>query len=369
MPFSLPRPLSHSSISLFQDCPQKYKFKYVDKIPEKPRHFFSFGQSVHSALEFLYAVQAPPPPTLEALLACYQERWVSAGYRDGDQEAQYFEDGKRILAAYYRKHAKDFAVPLFVEYGFTLEVEGVPVTGKVDRVDALADGRLAILDYKTGKALAASRVERDAQLTMYQLACERLLGRTVARLSFYHLPSLKEQVVERHSTELVETLTKRIVSTAERISAGRFKPTPSEAVCRWCDYKPLCPVYGGAGAGAVEQPDQELSEGIDELGELLSRAEALKKRLLATMEEKGYARAFGRRFEVVRSAARRWEFSDKKKVLELLSKAGLYERVLAPSAPKVEALMSDVTVSDSVRARLAEYGAPVTTPDLKVKPL
>ena len=47
----LPRPLSHSSITLYNECPQKYKFRYIDAVPEKPRHFFSFGRSVHSALE------------------------------------------------------------------------------------------------------------------------------------------------------------------------------------------------------------------------------------------------------------------------------------------------------------------------------
>ena len=32
------------------------------------------------------------------------------------------------------------------------EVAGVTLYGKVDRIDRLADGRLAIVDYKTGKA-------------------------------------------------------------------------------------------------------------------------------------------------------------------------------------------------------------------------
>ena len=63
MAFTLPRPLSHSSISMFQECPQKYKFKYLDKLPEKPRHFFSFGSSVHQALEFFYGVKALPAPS------------------------------------------------------------------------------------------------------------------------------------------------------------------------------------------------------------------------------------------------------------------------------------------------------------------
>ena len=192
MAFTLPRPLSHSSISLFNECPQKYKFKYIDKIPEKPRHFFSFGQSVHLALEFFYGVKEAVAPTLEQLLASYKEQWVSAGYKDPGHEAQFFEDGKAILAAFHKKHARDFFLPFFVEYNFNLEVDGVPVTGKVDRVDKLEDGRLAVLDYKTGKALAKDRVAADAQLTMYQMACEQLLGAKVAKLTFYHLPSLSE---------------------------------------------------------------------------------------------------------------------------------------------------------------------------------
>jgi RecB family exonuclease len=267
MAFTLPRPLSHSSISLFNECPQKYKFKYVDKIPEKPRHFFSFGQSVHSALEFFYGVKALPAPTLEEVLAYYKEHWVSAGYKDPGQEAQYFEDGKAILAAYHKKHLKDFALPFFVEYGFTFEVDGVPVTGKVDRVDKLPDERLSIIDYKTGKALVGGRVEADPQLTMYQLACEQLLGMKVAKLSFYHLPSLREQIVERHEDSLVEGLKKKIVVTAEKISAGTFEPKPSESVCRWCDYKPLCPVfkpqYAVPAAAPSVEADAALAEKID----------------------------------------------------------------------------------------------------------
>lgn len=376
MAFTLPRPLSHSSISMFSECPQKYKFKYIDKIPEKPRYFFSFGQSVHSALEFFYGVQALPAPSLEDLLAYYKEHWLSPGYKDPGQEAQYFEEGKAILTAFYRKHIRDYAIPFFVEYNFNLEVDGVPVTGKVDRIDKLEDGRLSIVDYKTGKALAGARVQTDAQLTMYQLACERLLGASVAKLTFYHLPSLKEQAVERHSPELVEALQRRIVTTAAQISAGRFEPKPAEGVCRWCDYKPLCPAFKPQFSAGVPEPDAALSQAIDELGALMEQAAGLQGRVdsakaavLAQLSQRGYVRAFGKRYEAARAASQKWEFPDKKKVLEIIKKAGLYERVLAPSAPKVDALLSDSALDPEVRARLTELGERVETPDLKVKPL
>lgn len=361
---------------MYTECPQKYKFRYIDKIPEKPKHFFSFGQSVHSALEYFYGVKTLPPPSLKELLAFYKENWVTVGYRDEVQEAEYFQDGKDILTKFYDKHIRDYAIPFFVEYEFKLQVEGVPVIGYVDRIDKLPDGRLAVLDYKTGKALASERVQTDAQLTMYQMAVEELLGAEVARLVFYHVPSLKEQVVERHSKDLVLGLRRKIVATAESISSGKFEPKPDEKVCRWCDYKPICPIYKSPSEAQAEGAPDQLSALIDELGELQEslfqqkeQEEKLKAAILSALSSKGFVRAFGKRYQASRAATERWEFSDKKKVLELIKRAGLYEKTLAPSAPKVEQLMSDPALPPDVRARLSELGVRVETPDLKIKPL
>ncbi|MBI5631687.1 MAG: PD-(D/E)XK nuclease family protein [Elusimicrobia bacterium] len=379
----LPRPLSHSSLTMYGECPQKYKFKYIDNIPEKPRHFFSFGSSVHQALEFFYGVKTLPPPSLEELLAYYKEHWLSAGYRDQVQESEYFDDGKQILTQFYNKHVRDFKLPFFVEYQFNLEVSGVPVTGKVDRIDKLADGSLSILDYKTGKALAKDRVQADAQLTMYQMACEALLGLPVARLVFYHLPTLKEQSVERHQEGLVAALRERIVSAAEAISEGAFTPKPEEKKCYWCDYKPLCPIFkhqfpGTEPALPRGRPASEESLGslIDRYGELSQKSAELEEerarlqeKIIALLEEKGYVRAFGQRYQLSSTSNARWSFSDKKKVLELIKKAGLYERILAPSAPKVEQLMSDPELDLNLKAQLEELGEKTEAWEIKVQPL
>ncbi len=373
---ALPRPLSHSSISMYTECPLKYKYKYIDKIPEKPKYFFSFGQTVHSALEFFYGVKILPPPSLKELLEYYKENWVRGGYRDETQEAEYFQDGKDILTKFYNKHIQDYAIPFFVEYEFKLQVEGVPVIGYIDRIDKLPDGKLAVLDYKTGKSLSTARVETDAQLTMYQMAVEELLGAQVSRLIFYHVPSLKQQIVERHPKNLVEGLRTKIVTTAESIEKGAFAPKPAESVCRWCDYKPICPIYKNPSADAAALPEDELAAMIDQLGDMQEslfsqkeKEEKLKAEILAALVKKGFVRAFGKKYQASRAASEKWEFSDKKKVLELIKKAGLYDKVLAPSAPKIEQLMADPALPADLRARLGELGVRVETPDLKVKPL
>src|SRR5271155_1130797 len=110
------RPLSHSSISMYMECPQKYKFKYVDRLPEKPKHFFSFGQSVHKALEFFYDVQTLTHPGLDELLSYFEKNWRAEGYKDAEQEAAYKLEGRKILGDFYEKNAPTFKPPFFVEY-------------------------------------------------------------------------------------------------------------------------------------------------------------------------------------------------------------------------------------------------------------
>ncbi|MBI5245593.1 MAG: PD-(D/E)XK nuclease family protein [Elusimicrobia bacterium] len=377
----LPRPLSHSSISLYNECPQKYKFKYVDKIPEKPRHFFSFGQSVHLALEYFYSKTEPVAPSLEALLKHYREIWVKPGYRDESQEAEYFEEGRQILTRFYDKHAKSYHVPFSVEYNFAFEHEGIPLTGKVDRIDKLPDGRLSILDYKTGKKLAAGRLDIDAQLTMYQFACEKQLGEEVGELIFYHLPTLKEHRTVRRGAPLVKELTARIVNTAEAITKDKLDPKPMDSVCRWCDYKPICPIFKDQYAGMPETPakpagEPELAALVDAYGAATAKIESAKKEaeaagaaLAAALKKKNYARAFGEKFEVSLSPAVKWEFMDKKKVLEILKTAGLFDQVLAPSAPLVNKLLEGASLDKDLRARLTELGERVESPELKLKKL
>lgn len=374
----LPRPLSHSSISLYTECPQKYKFKYIDKIPEKPRHFFSFGQSVHLALEYFYGVKEPKAPSLEDLLKSYREQWVKGGYRDQAHEDELFEEGRRILTRFHDKHSKDFALPFFVEYAFNFEVEGVPVTGRIDRVDKLPDGRLSVLDYKTGKQLATGRIDVDAQLTMYQIACEKGLGAEVGELVFYHLPTLKQHRSTRRPGTLVDELKTKVVVTADSIVNEKFDPKPSENVCKWCDFKPICPIFKDQSAGSAgpAKGERVLAGLVDAYGDALlkvdaakAEAEAAGKALGEELKKRGYARAFGDRHEVAAAAAVRWDFLDKKKVLEIVKQAGLYDRILAPSAPLVNKLMEDAALAPDLRARLTEIGERVETTELKVKTL
>ena len=232
--------LSHSSLSMYDECPLKYKFKYIDKQPQAAKHFFSFGKSVHSALEFMYEGEACPPE--DDVLEALTRNWINEAYVDNAAERKAFRDAEKFVSAYYKKFAPWWVKPLAVELKFDITINHVKVTGFVDRIDIEGD-ELHIIDYKTGQSLDVDRIETDEQLTMYQLAVEELNLGKVVKLSLDHVNTQTRHSSGRHSADLVNALKEKIVRTANAIKAEQFDMKPSEKSCAWCDYKPLCPAW------------------------------------------------------------------------------------------------------------------------------
>lgn len=234
--------LSHSSISTYSDCPKRWEFKYVDRLPERPRHFFGFGKAIHSALEFMYSGDACP--TLFDVFAAFSVAWTGEGYKDDKAEAKAKADGNKILTMFYNANAPGWRKPLSTEAKFDMEVDHVRVTGFIDRIDVEEDGGLHVLDYKTGRDLEAGRADTDEQLTMYQIAAEAAHpGTRVSKLSLYHVPSLTWHSSPRHGEDLVAALVVKVKSTADAVARKEFPATPSENACAFCDFKHLCPAW------------------------------------------------------------------------------------------------------------------------------
>jgi len=223
----------------------------LEKLPEKEKPFFSFGKSLHSALEFLYKDQGLLFPSLEELLKTYEQVWLTKGYESPESEENYKAEGRQILTEYYEKNKAVFRRPLAVEHQFNLEVSGIKVIGFIDRIDKVAGDRLSIVDYKTGKEITRKRAATDPQLTMYQMACEQDFGLKADSLIFYHLNSQTPVTSGPHSEEQVRSLRENIVRVGTAIQKaiaaddnGRdFKPDPGEPKCNWCDFRPHCPVW------------------------------------------------------------------------------------------------------------------------------
>src|ERR1700676_1952906 len=101
---------SHSKMSTYQQCPQKYKFRYLDEIPPPIRSIeLHLGDSVHKALERLYQDLASSAMlSCQQFLAFYQEKWDESYtpemriVRSETTAGDYMERGRQMLQKYYQ---------------------------------------------------------------------------------------------------------------------------------------------------------------------------------------------------------------------------------------------------------------------------
>ena len=180
--------LSYSAISTYELCPAKYRFQYEERLPTTTSPALAFGDSLHRTLHRFHDRPVPVAPSLEELHEMLEGEWVGEGYRDPSEERTYLDHARQVLAGYHRDNAPSFRIPAALEFRFTIEVEGVQISGVIDRMDRIPGGGYEIIDYKTSRRLPPKdRVDRDLQLSVYHLAAREIWGIEPERLTLYFL--------------------------------------------------------------------------------------------------------------------------------------------------------------------------------------
>jgi DNA helicase-2/ATP-dependent DNA helicase PcrA len=276
--------LSYSQISSYKTCPLQYRFRYVEGREIPPNASLSFGKSVHAALEWLYSVPTPHPATLEELVDCLEECWISEGFESPEEEARYFYQARSTLELYYRRNVLEtdepFRIPAGLEQRFSVDLGFCTLSGVIDRLDRNPEGAFEIIDYKTNRRLPPiSRLRQDLQLPIYQIAARKIWDVPVARVTFHYL--IHDQKVsfiispERESEALAEI--ERVAGCIDRLE---FEPSKNN-LCPWCDFLEECSLMRGTPSrkGSVAPPPLEIGQAVDEYIATTRRLENVGTRL------------------------------------------------------------------------------------------
>ncbi len=253
--------VSWSALSTFRTCPLKYRFRYVDGLPEESvSSALVFGSGIHSAIEehFQAILAGDPMPDVDKLLFAYRSAWLphdpdAIQFGSKDTRSTLDDLAARMLRAF-------IASPVAAVNGRVLgveeEIRGVLVEGMPDlygRVDLLTedDDTLTVTDIKTSRGKWSDEQVEDSgeQLLLYaKLASELAPGKKVAT-RFLVLTKTKEPVIEEHVREVEPGSVKRVLVGAERvwraIESGVFYPAPSAMACAGCGYRSACRAWAG----------------------------------------------------------------------------------------------------------------------------
>jgi len=245
---------SHSKLSAYENCPQQYKLRYIDRIelPEGMEGIEAFlGSRVHEALEKLHKeLILTKLNSLEELLKYYESVWdknwnedtIAIVKRDYTKD-HYKNAGREAITNYYKRyHPFNQSKTLATEQLITFKIEDYTIQGYIDRLSHNGKGIYEIHDYKTsGYLLSQEKFDNDRQLALYQIGIkEKFKDAKDVRLIWHYLLFDKEFTSIRTDAQLKD-LKKEILSLIKTIEKDTvFTPVESN-LCDWCEFPEYCP--------------------------------------------------------------------------------------------------------------------------------
>ncbi len=241
-----PVPVSPSRIDAFLRCEVRALLQSVGGRD---------GDAVSAALGVLVhdiAATSPAEAEVTELERRLDERWATL-----DFGARWFAANERVratgiltrLAEWLHASRRELSL-VAVEEPFSVEVGDALLSGRVDRLERDAAGRLIVVDLKTGKSKPSpAEVLEHPQLAAYQLAVtagafpgegSRSGGAVLVQLA------AKGDVEQRQgplgAAGDPDAIATTVAAIAQRLRGGEFTAI-ANSLCRHCDLRTSCPLH------------------------------------------------------------------------------------------------------------------------------
>ncbi len=145
--------LSVSAMNVYLDCPLSFYYEYIVKLPYAVSDSARYGTAMHYALRRIFNERKNNlfPPVEEALRWFKSEMERQRGYFATKAYDRRLATGKARLQAFYQQKVATWQDEAWVERHFSTEIENIPITGAIDKIEFTTPVSVRVLDYKTGK--------------------------------------------------------------------------------------------------------------------------------------------------------------------------------------------------------------------------
>jgi putative RecB family exonuclease len=246
--------LSPSRAGDFKTCPQLFRFRAIERLPEPATIYQARGTTSHLALQRLYDLPASER-TAERLHDLFRQAWNElrgsdefAGLFDSiEEERNWGIDSMILLNNYFHLEDPARVTPLHRELDMLEAIDQeVVIRGILDRIDRREDGQLVITDYKTGAAPPEPyALPAFFALKIYALLIRRRLGETPAevRLLYLNGPTLYRLAIEPGSLDAMERQLRALWDAINRAIENDYFPPRVSRLCDFCSFRDRCPAW------------------------------------------------------------------------------------------------------------------------------
>jgi len=247
--------LTVTALNNYISCPIKYFYRNLVRIPSGYAAHMLYGNIVHGALEKFMneSKKSEEVVSLQRLIDLFTQGMEFSSLRGSDKK-KYLEKGIESLKIWHNQRSLDLIIDIATEQKIkrdfvlggsqVLKINGI--LDKIEYLDNESEGRIQIVDYKTGKAYSKKDKTKKQDLKR--------------QLAFYHilLEGYKEDVYQIEKTSLdfvepnesgvcelvslnitpedIEEVKEKINEVAEEIMSGEFIFKGClKKDCEWCE--------------------------------------------------------------------------------------------------------------------------------------
>ena len=272
--------ISYSQISLFNECPQHWKLRYVDKISKTESNIYLiFGTSMHEVLqkylEVMYndSIKNADKLNLEQMLMDKLiEQFKIAEQQDGkppctkEELNEFYQDGVDIIDFFKKKRSEYFSkrgykligceVPIEVDLQQNIKIVGYLDIVILDEIHNI----IKIYDIKTSTMGWNKWMKKDENKTQQLLLYKQFYSKQynhpienieveyfIVKRKLWEKAMFPQKRVQKFSpasgTVSMNKVAKKLTTFMSEAfnDVGEYtpdglKPTPSKKACRWCEF-------------------------------------------------------------------------------------------------------------------------------------
>ena len=339
---------SNSRLTTFEQCRQKYKFSYIDKIETETRTTVEafMGSRVHQALEKLYSdLKYQKLNSLKEILKYYHDIWNKEWSDDilivkkQYSANNYKKMGEKYITDYYNTYSPFNQMTIIgLETQDMLRLpDGSHYHVRIDKLGCVGHVYY-VCDYKTNSQLKdQEEADSDRQLAMYSIWVKDRFKDAKKVVLLWHMLAFNKEVTSERSDKELKELQKDTVAVIKAIEKCKEYPTNVTSLCNYCSYKSICPSFKHEvllESKTVKQfKDDDGVKLVDSLSTLSllkkeseEKIEKIKDELILFSKQKGIDVVFGSNNKAsVKEFEKIVLPEDRKKFISLLKKKGLYE--------------------------------------------
>ena len=264
--------LSASALNEYMECPLKFKFNRLLKVPKSKDKSIALGNSMHFALEHFYRNLIKGEEKDSNFLKFLFKQQLERELLNPEEYESVLAEGTRLIEEYYNFYKGTFQKPIDVEYGFYGKnlmldmpgIESIPLSGKIDKFEALEKDisgfitKIKVVDYKTKTPESENAIRGLTKNSKGNIFRQLVFYKLLAECDENFKPNLASPKYEVDQAEVdflkpapngqfkkvsisitdenVEELKKTVADVMTRIRNLEFSGSESYPLCTECEF-------------------------------------------------------------------------------------------------------------------------------------